>query len=163
MEQRAVAALHHGKAMGNEAADSVSARIVFPIGLVAAKPEQYFCDGAVAFAVEPGVKRAQGQNVKLPELRRHPAEIRTGRAAVERPPQSASGMCAQIEEAIRGQSEDVKSRFVEHCVRKPELMCHAIDLPHAMPAIVGLSQIEIVEMRKRDNGFGLTVLVIGCR
>lgn len=48
-------------------------------------------------------------------------------------------MGAQIEEAIRGQPEDVERRSIEHGVRKPELMCHAIDLPQAMPAIIGLS------------------------
>ena len=48
-------------------------------------------------------------------------------------------MGTQIEEAIRGQPEDVERRSIEHGVGKPELMCYAIDLPQAMPAIIGLS------------------------
>lgn len=42
-------------------------------------------------------------------------------------------------------------------------MCHAIDLPQAMPAIIGLSQIEVIEMSERDDGFGRAILVIGGR
>lgn len=72
-------------------------------------------------------------------------------------------MGAQIEEAIRRQPEDVERRSIEHGVGKPELMCHAIDLPQAMPAIIGPSQVEVIEMSERDDGFGRAILVIGGR
>src|SRR5690606_27845247 len=87
MEQQAIAPAHHLDAVRDQAAGFVLARIALEILLRAAKAEQDFSDGAIAFAAQPRVKRAQGQDMPLPELGRHGSEIRTGRATVEGPPE----------------------------------------------------------------------------
>ncbi|WP_280136304.1 hypothetical protein [Nitratireductor soli] len=42
-------------------------------------------------------------------------------------------------------------------------MRHAIDIPEAVPAILGLSQIKVVEMCQRDDGVGFALLMLGGR
>ena len=43
---------------------------------------------------------------------------------------------------------------------KPELMRDAVSLPDAVPAILSLAEVETVEMRKRDDGFGFAIMVL---
>lgn len=68
VQQETIAAAHHLDAVGDEAAGLVLACVDFPILLRAAESEQHFGDGAVAFAAQAGVERAQGQDMPLPEL-----------------------------------------------------------------------------------------------
>ena len=55
-------------ALGDKAASLVLARIDLEILLGAAEVEQDFGNGAIAFAAQAGVQRAQGKDVPLPEL-----------------------------------------------------------------------------------------------
>lgn len=101
--------------------------------------------------------------MKLAQLCRHRAKIAAGRAVIEGAPEAAGGMGAQLEEAIRGQAEGVERRCIGHAVREPELMRCTIDMPEAVPAIIGLPQIKVVEMCQRDDRGGLAVDMLGGR
>lgn len=58
MQQQAIAAAHHLDAIGDKTASLVLARINLKVLLAAAKAEQDFGDGAVAFAAKAGVECA---------------------------------------------------------------------------------------------------------
>ena len=146
--------------MGDKAASLVLAWIDLEILLAAAKSEQDFGDAAIAFPAKAGVERAQGQDVPLPELRGQCAKVTPWPMTLERFHQALRCMRTEIVEGVSGQDRAVKGRCVGNSVRQPELMRDAIDLPDAVPAILSLAQIEAVEMRKRDDGFGLAVMVL---
>ena len=65
MKQQAIAAAHHLDTVRDQAAGLVLARIVLKVFLGAAKAEQDFGDGAIALSAQPGVERAQGQDMPL--------------------------------------------------------------------------------------------------
>ena len=69
-------------------------------------------------------------------------------------------MGAKIVEGVPRQDRAVEGCRIGDSVRQPELVCDAIDLPDAVPAILGLAQVEAVEMRERDDGLGLAVMVL---
>lgn len=96
MEQEAIAPAHHLDAVRDQAASFVLARIALKILLGATKAEQDFSDGAIAFAAQPRVERAQGQDVPLPELGGDRPEVGTGRTAVEGSLETADRVNAQL-------------------------------------------------------------------
>lgn len=99
------------------------------------KVEQNFGDGAIAFAAQPRVERAQGQDMPLSKLSRHRTEVGARWTAVDCAPEAASGMGAQFQKGIHRQRRGVESGSVGNGLWKPELVRDAIDLPDAVPAI----------------------------
>ena len=151
--------------MGNEAASLVLARIDLEILFGAVEVKQDLGDGAIAFATQASVERAQRQDVPLPQLGGQRAEIATRRMATQRAAEPACGVRTQVVEGVERQERSVESWRIGNGLRQPELMCDAIDLPDAMPAIRGVAQIETIEMRQRDDrlGCGVTLLYRGER
>jgi len=96
----------------------------------------------------------------LPELGGQRAIITTGRTALERSTKSPRCMRAKVVEVVHRQDCSVEGRRVGNGVRQPELMHNTIDLPDAVPAIRGLTQVEAVEMRERDDWLGLAVAML---
>lgn len=96
----------------------------------------------------------------LPELRGQRAKIASRPMPLERSHQSSSRVGAEIVEGVRWQDGAVKGSRIGNSVRQPELVCDAIDLPDTVPAILGLAQVEAVEMRECDDGFCLSVAVL---
>lgn len=109
--------------------------IDLPILLCPAKAEQDFGDGAIALASQAGVERAQGQDMKSPELRRHGAEVCARRSTIEGSPETAGGMGAKLHERIHREGYGIESGCVRHGLGQPELMRDAIDMPDAMPSV----------------------------
>lgn len=70
MQKIAVTATNIIPPIGNKTTDLVLARIVFPIDLPAAKPEQDFGELTIARAVRPTVKRPEHQDMPFPRLLR---------------------------------------------------------------------------------------------
>lgn len=160
VQQQPVAAAHHLDPMRDKAASLVLAWIDLEILLAAAKSEQDFGNAAIAFPAKAGVERTQGQYVPLPELRGQFPEVTPRPMTLERSHQALSRMGAEIIECVRRQNRAIKGRGIGNGVRQPELMRDAIDLPDAVPSILSLAQIETVEMRKRDDGFGVVVMTL---
>lgn len=140
--------------MGNETSGLIFARIDFPIFLDPAKAEQYFCDGSITLAAQAGIERAQGQDVKPPELGGHGSEIGARCPSVEGAPEATGGMSAKLHKGIHRQGCGIEGCGIGDCLRKPELMRNAVDLPEAMPAISSAAQIEVGQMRQRHYGLG---------
>lgn len=69
-------------------------------------------------------------------------------------------MRTEIVKGVGGQDRAKKDRGIGSGVPQPELMRDAIGLPDAVPTILSLAQVETVEMRKRDDGFGLAIMVL---
>lgn len=113
----------------------VLARVDFPVLLRAGETEQHFGDGAVAFAPQAGVERAQGEDMKLAKLRRHGAEVPAGCSAVERSPETASRTGANLHERIHREGYGIEGGCVRLGLGQPELMRNAIDMPDAMPPV----------------------------
>src|SRR5690606_16601559 len=94
VKQQAIAAPHHLDTVRDQAAGFILAGVVLEILLGAAKAEQDFGDGAIALATQPGVKRAQRQDMPLPKLGGNGPEIRTGRTTVKGSPKTADSVSA---------------------------------------------------------------------
>lgn len=137
--------------MGDQTASLILARIDLKILFGAVKAEQDFCDSTIALATKAGVKRAQRQGVPKPELRGQCTIFGAGRTAIERAPESASGVNAQFEKGIQWQGCGVEVGGTRNGLCQPELMRNPIDLPDAMPAIYSATQVEAVEMGERND------------
>ena len=144
--------------MRDQTAGFVLAGVALEILLGATKVEQDFGDGAIALAAQPGVERAQRQDMPLPELGRNGTEVRTGRAAVEGPPKTAGSVGTQLQKGIHRQGEGIEGGG-GHRLGQPKLMFDAIHLPDTVPAIGGAAQVEAIEMRQRQGRFGVAFLV----
>ena len=150
MQQEPVAAAHHPDAMGDEATRLVLARIALEILLCAPKAKQDFGNGAVALAAQPGIERAQGQDMPLPELGGHVAEVGARCSALEGSPEAPRRVGAKLHEVVQRQFDGVERRRIRHGLGQPELVLDAIRLPDAVPAIGGAAQVEAVEMGENE-------------
>jgi len=142
VQQRSVTAPHHALARCHETARFVFARIAFPISLGATKAKESFGDGPVTLAALTRVEGTQCQNMQLSELIRHRPERAARRPAVESAPQSPGRMRAQLEQGVERQSQGIGCGGVRWLLDEPELMVDPARAPHAMPAIIGTSQIK---------------------
>ena len=99
----------------------------------------------------------------MPELGGNGPEVGTGCAAVEGPSETARSVCAKLQKGIHRQGDGIEGGGIRHRLGKPELMCDAIHLPDAVPAIGSAAQIEAGEMGKRQYRFGVAVLMLDRR
>ena len=96
----------------------------------------------------------------MPELRGQCAEIAPRPVALNCFNQSTRRMRAEIVEGVRRQDRAIEGRRIGSGLGQPELMRDAVSLPDAVPAILSLAEVETVEMRKRDDGFGFAIMVL---
>ncbi|SBW13907.1 hypothetical protein BR10RB9215_C10723 [Brucella sp. 10RB9215] len=135
MQQEAVAASHHFQAVRDQSPGLVLPGIDFPILLGPAKAEQHFGDGAIAFAPQASVERAQGKDMKPAKLRGHGAEVCAWRSPIQGSPEATRSMGAKLHVGIHRKGYGIKSGCVGHGLGQPELMRDAIDMPDAMPSV----------------------------
>lgn len=140
-QQSAVTAAHQGNTVSDQA-DGAVAQIVALPGPFGDTPgsKQALSDFAIRVAFDPGVERTQRQRQPLSPLWRQFLKRGTSWAPAERQPETARGMAATLEIAIKHQFSGV-ARVRDRWLHQPQPV---LDVPNAqqdMPAVRGLPDI----------------------